>query len=82
MYPREIETSSKERDGGGEGKSLAYERGSVPSERFCLIILGRILERGINFRGYFFFRTGYQFRVPGSTYPPKKNPSAPPPGFI
>ena len=29
MYPREMETGSKERDGGGEGKSLAYERGSV-----------------------------------------------------
>ena len=35
MYPREMETGSKERDGGGEGKSLAYERGSVRSERFC-----------------------------------------------
>ena len=23
MYPREMETGSKERDGGGEGKSLA-----------------------------------------------------------
>ena len=34
MYPREMETGSKERDGGGEGKSLAYERG----ERFCVII--------------------------------------------
>ena len=29
MYPREMETGSKERDGGGEGKSFAYERGSV-----------------------------------------------------
>ena len=26
MYLREMETGSKERDGGGEGKSLAYER--------------------------------------------------------
>ena len=26
MYPREMETGSKERDGGEEGKSLAYER--------------------------------------------------------
>ena len=34
MYPREMETSSKERDGGGEGKSLAYDRGSVRSEKF------------------------------------------------
>ena len=24
MYPREMETTSKESDGGGEGKSLAY----------------------------------------------------------
>ena len=38
MYPREMETGSKERDGGGEGKSLAYERGSVSGERFCVII--------------------------------------------
>ena len=36
--PREMEMGSKERDGGGEGKSLAYERGSVRSERFCAII--------------------------------------------
>ena len=34
MYPSEMETGSKERDGAGEGKSLAYERG----ERFCVII--------------------------------------------
>ena len=100
MYPREMETTSKESDGGGEGKSLAYERGFVRVERFCVIInrivstctgnvlrmicftlsnsklhvyvhvaiqldhhpsdhpgvsvLGRILERGINFRGNFF----------------------------
>ena len=40
MYPREMETGSKERDGGGEGKSLAYERGSVRGERFCVIIYG------------------------------------------
>ena len=38
MYPRGMETGSKERDGGGEGKSLAYERGSVRGERFCVII--------------------------------------------
>ena len=40
MYLREMETGSKERDrgGGGEGKSLAYERGSVRGERFCVII--------------------------------------------
>ena len=38
MYPREMETGSKERDGGGEGKSLAYERGSVRGDRFCVII--------------------------------------------
>ena len=39
MYPREMETGSKERDGGGEGKSLAYERGSaVRGGRFCVII--------------------------------------------
>ena len=38
MYPREMETGSKERDGGGEGKSLAYEGGSVRGERFCIII--------------------------------------------
>ena len=39
MYPREMETGSKERDGGGEGKSLAYERGSVRGERFCVNLL-------------------------------------------
>ena len=38
MYPREMETGSKERDGGEEGKSLAYECGSVRGERFCVII--------------------------------------------
>ena len=38
MYPREMETGSKERDGGGEGNSLAYERGSVRGERFYVII--------------------------------------------
>ena len=42
MYPREMETGSKERDGGGGGKSLAYERGSLRGERFCVII-NRIL---------------------------------------
>ena len=36
MYPREMETGSKETDRGGEGKSLAYERGSVRGERFCV----------------------------------------------
>ena len=38
MYSREIETGSKEREMGGEGKSLGYERGSVRGERFCVII--------------------------------------------
>ena len=38
MYHREMETGSKERDGGGEEKSLAYERVSVRGERFCVII--------------------------------------------
>ena len=38
IYPREMETGSKEREGGGEGKSLAYELGSVGGERFCVII--------------------------------------------
>ena len=38
MYPREMETDSKERDGEGEGESLAYERGSVRGERLCVII--------------------------------------------
>ena len=38
MYPRQMETGSKERDGEGEGKSLAYERGSVLGERFCVIM--------------------------------------------
>ena len=38
MYPKEMETGSKERDGGGEGKSLAYEPGSVRGERFFVII--------------------------------------------
>ena len=45
MYPREMETGSKERDGGGEVKSLAYECGSF-------------LERGISFRAI--SRTGYK----------------------
>jgi len=40
MYPSEMETGLKERDGGGEGKSLAYERGSVRGERFCVKING------------------------------------------
>ena len=38
MYPRGMKTGSKERDGGGEAKSLAYERGSVRGERSCVII--------------------------------------------
>ena len=38
MYPREMGMGSKEMDGGGEGKSLAYERGSVRGERLCVII--------------------------------------------
>ena len=38
MYPREMETGSKEREEGGEGKSLAYEHGFERGERFCLII--------------------------------------------
>ena len=38
MYPREMETVSKERNGRGEGKSLAYDRGSVNGERFYVII--------------------------------------------
>ena len=33
-----METGSRERDGGGEGKSLAYESGFVRGERFCVII--------------------------------------------
>ena len=38
MYPREMGTGSKESDGRGEAKSLAYEPGSVRCERFCVII--------------------------------------------
>ena len=38
MYPREMETGSKERDGGEEEKSFAHERVSVRGERFCIII--------------------------------------------
>ena len=40
MYPREMETGPKGSDGGGERKSLAYERarGSVRGEGFCVII--------------------------------------------
>ena len=45
MYPREMETGSKERDGAGEGKSLAYERSSVRGERFCTIINCIFLSR-------------------------------------
>ena len=79
MYPREMETGSKERDGGRERKSLAYERGSVRGvcfcERFCVIVLGRILERGIN--NWPILRTGCQFGVPGCTFPPKKYPTSP-----
>ena len=33
-----MEAGSKEGDEGGEGKSLAYEGGSVRGERFCVII--------------------------------------------
>ena len=33
-----METGSKERDRGGEGKSLAYEGSAVHGERFCVII--------------------------------------------
>ena len=38
MCLRDLETGSKERDREGEGKSLAYERGSMRGERFCVII--------------------------------------------
>ena len=38
MHPRGMKTGSKERDGGGEAKSLAYERGYVRGERSCVII--------------------------------------------
>ena len=38
MYPREMETGSKEREEGGEGKSLAFDHASVCGERFCVII--------------------------------------------
>ena len=38
MYPTDMETGSKERDGRGEGESMAYERGSVSGESFCVII--------------------------------------------
>ena len=40
MYPMEMEmeTGTKEREGGGEAKSLAYERGAVHGERFCVTI--------------------------------------------
>ena len=38
MYPREMETGSKERDGGREGTLLAYKPGSVCGERFCIKI--------------------------------------------
>ena len=48
MFPREMETGSKERVGGGEGKSLAYERASVRGERFCAII-NRIVSVAVNF---------------------------------
>ena len=34
MYHRVMETGSKERDEGGEEKSLAYERVSVRGERY------------------------------------------------
>ena len=53
-----------------EYKKLAHFQNGVS-------VLGRILERGINFRGIF-FRTGCQSGGPGGTYPPKKYPSAPP----
>ena len=41
--------------------------------------LAQMLERGISFKAN--SRTGCQFGVPGGTYPPKKYPSAPPPGL-
>ena len=55
-----------------EYKKLAHFQNGVS-------VLGRILERGINFKGIV-FRTGCQFGGPGGTYPPKKYPSAPPGG--
>ena len=54
MYPKEMETGPKERDGEREGKSLAYERGSVRGKRFCVIIncvistcTGNVLQMGM-----------------------------------
>ena len=44
IYPREMKTGSKERAGGGEGKSLAYEHGSMRGVRSCVII-NRIVSR-------------------------------------
>ena len=38
-------------------------------------------ENGVSVLGGSFFRTGCQFGVPGGTYLPKKNPSAPPRDF-
>ena len=35
-------------------------------------------QNGVSILGEIFSRTGCQFGVPGSTYPPKKYPSAPP----
>ena len=38
------------------------------------------ISRTVSVLGEFFFRTGCQFGVQGDKYPPKKYPSAPPPG--
>ena len=43
-----METGSKERDRGGEGKSLAYGRGSVRGERFCVIINRTVSTCSVN----------------------------------
>ena len=66
MWPREMETmqtGSKEGDGGGEGKSLAYERGSVRGERFCVIINRIVSTWGGNVLRMTFFTLSNQAKL-------------------
>ena len=58
-----MQTGSKEGDGGGEGKSLAYERGSVRGERFCVIINRIVSTWGGNVLRMTFFTLSNQAKL-------------------
>ena len=84
MYPREMETGSKERDGGGEGKSLAHERGSVRGERFCVIINRTVsICTGLaHFKGKFFLEQGANLESRAAHTHPKNTQVPPPPAML